>query len=77
MYYLKKIGGKTSKENVKNVMQRMMEVHVMAQFNMKGVNRKSGLKKRKFDNNRLCEAIIGKKRFVRISLLMLFYLIKI
>lgn len=56
---MKKIGGRTYKENIKSVMMRMIDVNVMMQFNMKGVNRKNDMKKRRFDNTMLCQAIIG------------------
>lgn len=71
---MKKIGGKTFKENVKNVMEKMMDVNVMTKFNMKGVNRKTEFKKQRFDNTRLCRAIIG-GYFGSVSLLEYYFLL--
>ncbi|XP_047131918.1 uncharacterized protein LOC124818483 [Hydra vulgaris] len=55
--HLKKAGGKTVKENTKNVMVRIMEHHVMAKLNMKGKIR-GDFKKVAFEDKKLCKAII-------------------
>ncbi|XP_047146509.1 uncharacterized protein LOC124819201 [Hydra vulgaris] len=55
---LKMVGGKTVRENVRNVMKRLMSHTVMSCFNMFGTNR-HGQKKLSFKETKICSVVVA------------------